>query len=96
MHVVTAKAKIQGKLNARGTVCVLVGYPKSHAIGVYWVLNLNTNHAIMSRHIICLKNSYGACIKSKETLEKVEDDLSDWNLSQKDTKGIANRKGKTH
>lgn len=51
MHVVTAKAKIQGQLNARGTVCVLVGYPKSHAIGVYWVLNLNTNHAIMARHI---------------------------------------------
>jgi hypothetical protein len=37
--VATTKAKIQGKLSDRGTVCVFVGYPNNHANDVYRRLN---------------------------------------------------------
>jgi len=46
MSVVTTKAKIQGKLNDRGTACVFVGYPKSRSNDVYGLLNPETNQVI--------------------------------------------------
>jgi len=80
MCVVTTKAKIQGKLNDRGTACVFVGYPKGHSNDVYRLLNPETNQIINSRDIIWLNKTYGQWMKSKDSLEKVEDDSSDSEL----------------
>ena len=80
MCVVTTKAKIQGKLNDRGTACVFVGYPKDHSNDVYRLLNPETNQIINSRDIIWLNKTYGQWMKSKDSLEKVEDDSSDSEL----------------
>ena len=41
IYVVTTKSKIRGKLHDRGTVCVLVGYPKSHEKDVYRLSRVN-------------------------------------------------------
>jgi hypothetical protein len=86
MCVVTTKAKIQGKQNDRGTVCVFVGYPKSHSSDVHRLLNPKTYQVINSRDIIWLDKTQRQWMKSKNSLEKVEDDLFDSELEKDATK----------
>jgi len=57
MSVVTTKAKIQGKLNDRGTICVFLGYPKCYSSDVYRLLNPETNHVISSTDILWLEEN---------------------------------------
>jgi hypothetical protein len=65
MGVVTTKKKIQGKLDDRGKVCMLVGYPPNHACDVYKMLNLETKQVIASRDVIWLKKT---CDLAQENL----------------------------
>jgi hypothetical protein len=71
MGVVTTKEKIQGKLKDRGTVCMFVGYPPSHACNIYRMLNMSTRHVIKSRDIKWLHKIYEDwCVKEDPESEK--------------------------
>ena len=77
MGVVTTKEKIQGKLKDRGTVCMFVGYPPSHACDVYRMLNMSTRHVIKSRDIKWLHKTYEDwCVKEDPESEK-DDEIDD-------------------
>jgi hypothetical protein len=56
--VATTKAKIQGKLNDRGTVCVFADYPNNDANYVYRLLNLKTKLIMKSRDVIWSNKTY--------------------------------------
>jgi hypothetical protein len=46
--IVTTKKTIEGRLNDRGTVCLLVGYPDNHANDVYMICNNKTKQITKS------------------------------------------------
>jgi hypothetical protein len=56
--VVTAKDKIQAKLNNRGIPCIFVAYSEKHSRNVYRMLNLETNSVTNSRDIIWWKKMH--------------------------------------
>ena len=74
----TTKKSIQGKLNDRGTVGLLVGYPQNHVENVYRIFKLKTKKIIKSRYLIWLNLNYGNWNKSKNAIKNSDDeDLSD-------------------
>jgi hypothetical protein len=69
--VVTTKSNIQGKLRNRGTVCMFVGYSVDHAHDVYCMLNLETDHVIISRDIKWLKLYHKDWINKSNQVERI-------------------------
>ena len=64
--------KLNGKLEDKGNVCIMVGYAENHAGDAYCMLNLKTKQISVSRDVCWLGKSYGDYMKLKDSPE-VED-----------------------
>ena len=49
--IVKTAARIRNKLDPRGEPCIFIGYTKNHSSDTYRMLNLRTNHVILTRDI---------------------------------------------